>query len=101
MLIYNVTIKTTWAIYEDWVRWMQQEHIPDIMATGCFEKFQFTRVLDTDEEDGPTFATQYYAPSQEAYENYITYYSQEMRKKSLDKWGNSFIAFRSLMEIIA
>jgi hypothetical protein len=100
MFIYNVTIKLDGSIHESWVQWMSEVHIPEIMNTGCFEKFQFAKLLDIDDSEGPTYAVQYYAISKAQYNRYIDLYAGQMRKASTDKWGNRFIAFRTLMEVV-
>ncbi len=51
MYIYNVTTHVHWSIHEAWVQWMQQQHIPAVIATGCFEKHQMVRVLETDDTE--------------------------------------------------
>jgi hypothetical protein len=100
MFIYNVTIKLDQSIHEKWIQWMNETHIPDVMNTGCFEKFVFVRLLETDETEGPTYAVQYYAASKAQYNRYIDLYAAKLRKDSMDKWGNKFIAFRTLMEVV-
>lgn len=101
MLIYNVTTKVTWPIHEAWLQWMQGVHIPEVMATGCFEKYQMVRLLETDEEEGPSYAIQYYTPSHETYDQYLSEFAPALRQKTLDAWGNQFIAFRTLMEVVS
>jgi hypothetical protein len=100
MIIYNVTIKVEHSIADKWLRWLQQEHIPDIIATGCFTHAAILRLLEVDELDGPTYAVQYHAESKALYNRYIAEFSGEMRKKGEDKWGNKFIAFRSVMQLV-
>lgn len=100
MIIYNVTIKIAEPIHEDWLHWLQQEHVPEVLATGCFEKATVTRLLEIDDSEGPTYAVQYHAPSKAMYNKYIEKFSEGLRKKSFNKWGNQFIAFRSLMQIV-
>ena len=100
MFIYNVTLKIDWSIEKDWLSWMLDEHMPEVLNTGCFEKYQLLRLIEVDETDGPTFAAQYTATSREAYNKYITLYAEGLRQKSFDKWGNRFIAFRSVMEVV-
>ena len=101
MVIYNVTSQVLWTVHQEWLQWMQEEHIPEVMATGCFERFQLVRLLEIDEEEGPIYAVQYYAASKEAYEKYIDQFAPALRQKALDKWGNQFIAYRSLMQVMA
>lgn len=100
MLIYNVTIKIDWSIEKDWTGWMLDEHMPEVVATGCFESSRLLRLLEVDETDGPTFAAQYIAESKEAYNAYIQQHAPAMRKKVTEKWGNQLVAFRSLMEVV-
>jgi len=45
-------------------------------------------------------AVQYYAESEALYNRYIEYFSASMRQKSVDKWGDKFIAFRSLIQVV-
>jgi hypothetical protein len=100
MFIYNVTIKLDQSIHEKWIQWMNESHIPAVMNTGCFEKFVFVRLLETDETEGPTYAVQYYAASKAQYNRYIDLYAAKLRKDSMEQWGNKFIAFRTLMEVV-
>lgn len=98
MLVYNITIKIIHAIETDWVNWQKQEHIPEIMATGLFTDYRFYKLLEVEETDGLTYVVQYFAATKLAYEQYIELYAPTLRKKSLDKWGNQFIAFRTIMQ---
>lgn len=100
MIIYNVTIKTDWSIYKEWLLWMQNEHIPDVMASGCFFEYNMMRLLETDDTEGPTFAIQYHADSLEDYNRYVEKFSISLRDKSSQKWGEKSMAFRSLLETV-
>ena len=100
MYIYNVTIQLAWDIHDNWVQWMKEKHIPQVMQTGCFTEYRFTRVLETDEQEGPTYATQYVAASKEDYDRYIEHHAALLRKDALDTWGNQFVGFRSLMKVV-
>jgi Domain of unknown function (DUF4286) len=100
MFIYNVTIKLDESIHEQWLQWLQQEHIPEVIATGCFTKATILRLLEIDDSEGPTYAIQYFAESKAQYNRYIEKFAPEMRQRSFDKWGNQFIAFRSVMQVV-
>lgn len=100
MIIYNVTIKVDWRIHEAWVQWMKDVHMDEVVATGCFTRYQLLRLVDVDDTEGPTYAAQYFAESKELYNNYIENFSQATRKKGQDKWGNQFVAFRSVMQVV-
>ena len=100
MVVYNVTVKAEKSIADAWLDWMKAEHIPDIIGTGCFTKATILRLLEVDETDGPTYAVQYLAESHAQYNRYIEIHSATMRKKAYDKWGEKFIAFRSVMQVV-
>lgn len=100
MIIYNVTTKVTHQIEKDWVNWIKQEHIPDIVATGCFTHAHILRLIEVDDSEGPTFAVQYHSPGKELYNRYIQEFAEAMRKKAFDKWGDQFISFRSVLEVV-
>jgi hypothetical protein len=79
---------------------MKTEHIADVMKTGCFTSYSFARLLEIDEDEGPTYSCQYTATNMDQYKNYIVTHSQTLRKKGEDLWSNQFIAFRSIMQIV-
>ena len=36
MYIYNVTVNVSDDVHIEWLKWMKETHIPDVMKTGCF-----------------------------------------------------------------
>jgi len=100
MFIYNVTTKVLHQITSDWVKWIQSEHIPEILTTGCFTDATVLHLIEADDEEGATYAVQYHAESRALYNRYIEKYADGMRKRAMDKWGDKTISFRTLMQIV-
>jgi hypothetical protein len=100
MIVYNVTIKITNTVHTVWLQWLKDEHVPEVLQTGCFTHATILRLLEVDDTEGPTYAVQYFAESKGLYNNYIENHAAIMRQKSFDKWGNQFIAFRSVMQVV-
>lgn len=100
MIIYNVTIKVEHSIRQAWLLWLKEEHIPDVIATGCFTHAVILHLVESDDEEGVTYAVQYHAPDSASYKRYIEQFATGMRQKGLDKWGNKFIAFRTVMQVV-
>ena len=100
-IIYNVTIKVEPSIADAWLKWLQEEHIPDMIRTGCFTESKVVRLLEVDDSEGPTYAIQYSADSKADYNRYISMHASLMRQKSYEKWGDRFIAFRSVMQVVS
>ena len=100
MIAYNITTKIDWSIADAWMLWQQQEHIPEIMSTQLFIDYKIFQLLNQDDNDGPTFIIQYFTSSIENYNKYINEFSSSLRMKAFDKWGDRFISFRTLMEVV-
>lgn len=100
MLIYNVTTSVNTDIRESWLQWMQDEHIPEILGTGCFEKHVLVRLVDVDESEAITYALQLYVLSKAIYNQYQERYGNMLQKKTQDRWGENVFSFRTLMEVI-
>ncbi len=100
MIVYNVTIKVDESIAADWITWLNEDHIPAVVNTGCFTHANVMRLLEVDDAEGPTYAVQYFTENLAQYQHYIDKHAALMRQMSFDKWGNKFIAFRSVMEVV-
>lgn len=100
MIVYNITIKIPPAVEQDWIEWQKREHIPEVMATGLFTEYKFFRLLEQDESEGITYVVQYFSDSFENYEKYIEKHAPLLRDKVLKKWGDQFIAFRTVMQVV-
>ena len=100
MFIYNVTVKVSHSISTPWLQWLKEIHIPEVLATGCFDDATVLQLLEIDDTEGPTYAIQYKALSKAAYNLYVNKFADDLRQKSFAKWGDQFIAFRSLMQIV-
>lgn len=100
MIIYNVTIKVSRSIHDRWLDWLKDEHIPEVVGTGCFTHAVILHLMESDDEEGITYAVQYHARNKDDYDHYIEKFSEEMRQKGFQKWGNQFIAFRTVMKVV-
>lgn len=100
MYIYNVTIKITPSIEAEWLQWMQTEHLQEVISTEKFDSYSLHELIEPEDEDGKTFVVQYFTTTQERYMCYINEHAPLLREKGFAKFGNQFIAFRSVMKII-
>jgi hypothetical protein len=99
MIIYNVTINIDKNIHNEWLEWMLQKHIPDVMKTGCFENSRILRVQD-EEETGITYAVQYFAVSKDKLDIYNQLYAVKLQHEHTNKFQGHFAAFRTILSII-
>lgn len=99
-ILYNITTKVTHSIAERWLIWMQENHIPAIIDTGYFTEYRLLRLLEQDDSEGPTYSLQLTAANKDKYEAYIQHHATALREEAYQVWGNQFISFRSLLEVV-
>ncbi len=100
MYIYNVTVKIETHRADEWLTWMREKHIPDVMATGYFQDHRICRLIDEGDLDGVTFVVQY---TFEIIDDFLTYQlaaAPSLQREHSEKFGNDFLAVRTLMEVI-
>ncbi|RZL62074.1 MAG: DUF4286 family protein [Pedobacter sp.] len=100
MLLYNVTLILDDAAAEEWLQWMQEIHIPEVMATGMFVSNRLLKVLDSPNE-GVTYCAQYVAETMENYNEYLVAYAPALQADLNEKFKNRFVAYRTLMEFVS
>ncbi|MBS1748418.1 MAG: DUF4286 family protein [Bacteroidetes bacterium] len=100
MIVYNITTKLTWAIAEDWLAWQKKEHIPEMLNTGLITEYKIFRLLEQDEEEGPTFTMQFFFASWENYDTYIRVFAAALKAQALSLWNDQFIAFKTVMQLV-
>ncbi|SMC35701.1 DUF4286 family protein [Cellulophaga tyrosinoxydans] len=101
MYIYNVTTNIDDLVHDKWIKWMQEEHIPAMMATGKFSAAKMCRVLVTEEMGGKTYSVQYTAASKEMLELYYKEDAPRLRQEGLKLFADKMIAFRTELEVIS
>jgi hypothetical protein len=97
MIIYNVTINVEDSIHDEFMKWMREVHVKDVVNTGCFSSGTIYKVL-VDEAVGTSYAFQYRAPNMHAVDRYMSEFAPKLRKEVTDKFGDKFTAFRTLLQ---
>lgn len=101
MIIYNVTINLEEEIHTDWLTWMKNKHIPDVMNTGYFLESKIAKVLTTQEDEtGHTYAIQYTCNSMNDLKEYQKKYAKKLQQEHTNRYKGKFVAFRTLLEIV-
>lgn len=100
MIIYNVTINIEEAATAEWLSWMQQKHIPDMIATGKFTEALMTKILVDEEMGGNTYSVQFRCPDKTTLEAYYAEDAERLRGDSA-RFAGKFVAFRTELEVIS
>lgn len=99
MYIYNVTVNIDPTVHEDWLKWMKESHIPDVMKTGCFTDNRIVKVLNVDDH-GHTYSFQYTFLHMNDIERYQKEHAPKLQADVKEKFNDKYTAFRTLLEII-
>lgn len=98
MLIYNVTTGIDKEIEQEWLLWMQETHIPEVMSTHLFVGYKLYKVLTTDDEKTVSYAVQYSAQSLDQLERYLEKFAPSLREDVKKKFGDRLASFRTVLE---
>jgi len=99
MIIYNITANIDNSIHDQWLKWIK-EHIPQVLATGKFEKATLSKVLVEEEMGGHTYSVQYRSYSREALDAYYREDAEKMRTEGLKLFADKMLAFRTELQIV-
>jgi hypothetical protein len=95
VLIYQVQVKPDASIHDDWVAWMEEVHIPEVMATGCFTKYE---MLCGQDEGNSVYVIRYFAAHRSDYEHYASEFAAKLQLSHTERYEGKFIAQRLILE---
>lgn len=97
MIIYNVTTILEESIHDEYLAYMQQIHMPEVMATGKFISCNLLRLKEPGNE-GVTYCAQYITDEMEKLNDYRQEYSPKLQEDFKQKFETGYVAFRSVLE---
>ena len=100
MYIYNVTINIDQSVEKDWLRWMQEKHIPEMLATGKFFEAKMCQVMIEEDMGGITYSVQYTTDSKQTLEKYYKENAEQLREEGSQLFKEKFVAFRTELKVI-
>lgn len=100
MIIYNVTVILDEDIHAEWLNWMQNVHLQDVMDTKCFIANRILKVIDSPNE-GVTYCIQYTAETIGKYREYQTKFAPTLQAAFPKHFANKFVIYRTIMESVA
>ena len=81
MILYNVTINIQESVHDQWLQWMQEKHIQEVLATGKFSSARMVKVLVVEDMVGITYAIQYTTDSKETLQRYYDEDAPRLREE--------------------
>ena len=99
MFIYNVTVNIADDVHAEWLKWMKEIHIPDVIKTGCFIDSQILKVLYV-EDEGHTYSIQYKFLEMADVEKYQKEFAPHLQEEHKKKFDGKYAAFRTLLQMV-
>lgn len=93
MLIYEVTATVEAGLVADYERYMTEQHIPELLATGYFAAAFFAK------NDG-RYRIGYHADSQELFDAYIANDAERLREDFAKHFPTGIEVSRQVLDIV-
>jgi hypothetical protein len=100
MLLYNVTVTIDLDVHQDWLLWMRETHIPDVMATGMFASNRMCRLLGHEHETSEIYTIQYLVQDMDQLRRYMNEFAPALQNEHQQRFEGKYAAFRTVMEVI-
>ncbi len=100
MVLYNVTVTLELSIHEDWLRWMLETHIPDVMITGMFISYRMSRLIGHDHNDAEIYTIQYLLKDLDHLTRYQQEFAPDLQRQVRERYEGKFEVFRTIMEVV-
>ncbi|HKL03543.1 MAG TPA: DUF4286 family protein [Cryomorphaceae bacterium] len=99
MILYNVTVNVDAEARDEWLKWMKETHVPEVLATGLFTEAKIARIM-AEEAGGNAYSIQYFAENMDDYEKYEKEHATDLRREHEKMFGGRCAAFRTLLHIV-
>jgi hypothetical protein len=100
MLIYNVTTHVEPKIEKEWLLWMKQKHLSNMLATQKFSIAKIFKVISEMDHGGVSYAVQYHCENKSILNEYLKNDAKLLQKKENDKFGSSILFFTTELQLI-
>lgn len=100
MMFYLVRVDVDVDIADEWQRWMVDVHIPDVVATDCFDQAWMARRPAADTAERKAFRMIYLAPSRQHFERYEREFAPALQAEHTDRYEGRFQASRELLDVM-
>ncbi len=101
MIYYNVTSQLDKSIENEWVKWMQEEYIPEVLRMKYFIEIKLLKLNLKEQQDSCSYATQYLLFSETFLYNYINNKADYLRNKTIERFGEKVLSFSTQLELIS
>jgi hypothetical protein len=101
MILYSITINIEKGVHDQWLEWMRNSYVPEIMKTGFFIENKILKLLtEEDANTGITYSFQYYLKDLDTLEQFQIEAEPVFTAALYKKYRNQFVEFTTILEVI-
>lgn len=97
MYIYSVRINIKKEVEAEWLSWMKENHLKDVMDTGYFNSCEISKQVIPEVVPGESiYLISYSIDSIEKYNKYLAEEAPRLRNEHIEKFPGKFEASRAV-----
>jgi hypothetical protein len=100
-MLYIVHVQIDRDAAPQWEPWMQQHHIPEVLATGCFLQCVMARDEAQDTATQLGYRMTYLAPDADTLARYQRDHGPALQRDHTERYAGRFSARRELLPVLA
>lgn len=101
MIIYRVSVTVHRAIEAEWLAWVMDNQIPEVMKGGYFGSFKLGKVVEPVERRGATvYDIEFICPSMEHLRDYRREAMPAVERSLSDRYRGRVSVVRTVLEVI-
>lgn len=100
MILYNITVNIEKQVEQEWILWMKEVHIPEVLATGIFHENKFYKLLHETDDGTVNYSVQYFTDSMAKIIEYNSKFAPKLQADLKAKFQDKYVSFKSLLEIV-
>jgi hypothetical protein len=101
MYIYNVTVNIDESVHDNWLKWMKEKHIPDMLETGKFSSAKMCQVMVKEETGGKTYSVQYTTDGMATLQEFYDRDASALRNEERALFQDKLLSFRTELKLIS
>ncbi|NJO87373.1 MAG: DUF4286 family protein [Lewinella sp.] len=101
MLLYCTTTKVALSIHDEWLAWMQEVYLPQLLESGFFQAYTLAKLLGYDESDGPTYSLQLVVKDQKSFDIYHQTLAPKDEALQKARFGQEALRFSTLLSVVS
>ena len=99
MIVYNVTLVVHEDLETEFLSWLKDIHLQEVLDTGMFLEGRLFKVIeDPDLKGYNSVAVQYRLESWDHYYTYRDQHAEKLQQKTKDLFGDKVLSFRTFLE---